>query len=46
MYENVSEVIIDPETGEADEVVVYITDPALMPRLATPLEQLKRVESV
>ena len=33
-YENVSEVIINPETGEAEEVVVYITGPAPRPRLA------------
>ena len=26
-FENVSEVIINPETGEAEEVVVYITGP-------------------
>ena len=26
-FENVSEVIINPETGEAEEVVVYITEP-------------------
>ena len=25
-YENISEVIIDPETGEASEVVVYVMD--------------------